>query len=102
MSKRLLTLGSVVFLEEGKLPVMIVTRQPILNLETGMCYFDYGGVNQLTGLSTDQAVYFNHDDISEILFEGYIGANEERIQTAMREWVLKNPTIPKGNVNDFR
>lgn len=99
MTNNMLSLGSVVYLKSGKIPVMIVSRQPILNLKTGVCYFDYGGVNQLTGLVSNQAVYFNQEDISTIVFEGYISENEERFQEAMEEWAT-NTDIKKGNTKD--
>ena len=101
MNKKLLPLGSVVLLEGGNIPGLSISRQPILNLKSGVCYFDYGAVNQLTGLANDQAIYFNHEDIRQIMFEGYVGSNEESIQKSMLEWLADNPHISKGSVDDF-
>ena len=41
------------------------------------------------------------DDIRQIMFEGYVGTNEESIQKSMLEWLADNPHISKGSVDDF-
>ncbi|MDB8615412.1 DUF4176 domain-containing protein [Streptococcus parasanguinis] len=98
---KLLTLGSVVYLEGGTIPVMIVLRHPIFNIKEKMCYFDYAAVNQLTGLEPDKITYFNHEDISEVVFEGYVSENEKRIQKGLAEWIKEHPEIPKGDVDQI-
>lgn len=95
---KLLPLGSVVYLREGIIPLLIVVRQPIVNLEDEVCYLDYAGVSQITGLDKEKVAYFNHEDISEILFEGYVGENEQRVLEALSEWREKHPEIPKKKV----
>lgn len=97
-SYKLLPLGSVVYLEEGTIPVMIVLRQPVLNIRDEFYYLDYAGINQIVGLEPEKITYFNHEDISNVIFEGYVGEQEERIQQALAEWVLRHPKIPKGKV----
>ena len=87
---KLLTLGSVVYLEGGTIPVMIVLRHPIFNIKEKMC-----------GLEPDKITYFNHEDISEVVFEGYVSENEKRIQKGLAEWIKEHPEIPKGDVDQI-
>lgn len=95
----MLPLGSVVYLQEGVIPLMIVSRQPLLNLNNEVYYLDYAAVNQITGLTnTEEIAYFNNEDISSVLSEGYLGDNEERVLFALQEWRKKNKDIPKGKV----
>lgn len=101
MIERLLPLGSVVYLKEGIIPVLILTRQPIVNLNDDICYMDYAGINQMTG-STDEVAYFNHEDISNVIFKGYIGENEERTLEALSEWKRQNKEVPKGSVSELK
>lgn len=98
-STKLLPMGTVVYLNGGKLEIMIVSRQPILNVDGNEIYFDYAGVSHTLGLNPDQIIYFNQENISELIFKGYAGENESRIQEVMREWVRNNPEIPKGVVS---
>ena len=98
---KLLPLGSVVYLEEGTIPVMIVLRQPVLNVQDKFYYLDYAAINQIVGLEPEKITYFNHEDISNIIFEGYVSEQEERIQQALAEWVQKHPEIPKGSVESI-
>ncbi|MGV3029846.1 DUF4176 domain-containing protein [Streptococcus suis] len=95
---KLLPMGTVVYLNGGKLEVMIVSRQPILNLDGNDVYFDYAGISQILGLDPEQIVYFNQENIKKVIFEGYESDNEERLQEAFAEWRDNHPEIPKGKV----
>lgn len=94
----LLPLGSIVYLQEGVIPLMIITRQPLLEIEGETYYFDYAGVNQLSGLSNlDEIAYFNQENINEVQFRGYVGNSEDKVLRALSEWKRHN-NIQKGNV----
>lgn len=49
-SNKLLPMGTVVYLNGGKLELMIVSRQPILNMDGTEVYFDYAGISHILGL----------------------------------------------------
>ncbi|HEM6183770.1 TPA: DUF4176 domain-containing protein [Streptococcus suis] len=97
---KLLPMGTVVYLNGGKLEVMIVSRQPILKLDGHEVYFDYAGISQILGLDPEQIVYFNQENIKKVIFKGYESDNEERLQEAFAEWRENHPEIPKGKVVD--
>jgi hypothetical protein len=101
-NQKLLPIGSVVYLNEGIIPLMIIARQPIVNINKDKCYMDYAAINQLTGLvSMEEFAYFNQEDISDVLYEGFVGENEERVLSALKEWREKNKNISKGKVSEI-
>ncbi|AXQ79531.1 DUF4176 domain-containing protein [Streptococcus chenjunshii] len=76
----LLPLGSVVRLHHGKQKVMITTRFPLYNNQGTIGYFDYAGCLYPAGNTNNQAYFFNHENIAETYFTGYIDEQEEQLQ----------------------
>ncbi|WP_314065434.1 DUF4176 domain-containing protein [uncultured Vagococcus sp.] len=67
------------------------------------CYLDYAAINQLTGLiNMEEFAYFNQEDISNIVYKGFVGENEERVVSALKEWRETNINIPRGTVSDSK
>lgn len=97
----LLPLGSVVYLEEGQVPIMIVLRHPILKIEDESYYFDYAGVNHIIGLEPEKITYFNQNNIDRIVFEGYKSEYESQIKRGLAEWVEAHPEVSKGEVDEI-
>jgi len=68
--KEYLPLGSVVMLEEGDIPILIYGRKQI-HVDSGdefdyvACLYPQGNINE------DYTYLFNHDQINEVIFEGY-------------------------------
>lgn len=92
-----LPIGSVVRLNEGKIDLIIVSRQPVTVINGNKCFFDYAAVSQITGLTDDKIVFFNNENIEKVIFEGYYGSNEEKVIKAMENWRL-NTEIIKGEI----
>lgn len=67
-----LPLGTVVKIVGSSENYMIVSQFPAVAINQKNGYFDFGGVPLPIGLSSKNVVFFNLDDISEILFVGYI------------------------------
>ena len=98
-NNNLLPLGTVVYLNEGTVPLMIVLRRPVLNIDDKSIYFDYAAINQIIGLEPDKISYFNHENIDKIIFEGYAGKYEERLQEGYINWLEEHPEVEKGDVD---
>lgn len=98
--KTLLPIGSIVRIGSDEKLLMITTRLPLTieNETTG--YYDYGSCVYPIGIVVGEDPYvFNHEDITEILFTGFINAQEEKIQ----EYYLKNISsvkYPKLSIHD--
>ena len=94
MSKKLLPLGSIVYLEEGTVPLaIIVVSSFVQKEETGekLYYFDYAGTPYPQGLIDEEELYyFHHENISEVVFEGYKNEQHERYLKSVEEWKEKN------------
>lgn len=98
--KTLLPLGSVVYLEEGTQKLIIVGRGAIFeDPDTGQEVFaDYMGVLYPQGLQTESTYFFQHDNIDEVVFEGYRDEEEERFLEVYQEWE-NNLTVPRKKID---
>ena len=87
-TEKLLPLGSVVLLEEGLQKLLIVGRGAIYADQiTGKDTFaDYMAVLYPTGLNPETTIFFNHENIDKIVFEGYSDEEEERFMEVYTEW----------------
>lgn len=99
-SKKLLPLGSIVYLEEGTQKLVIVGRGAIFeDPETGEQVFaDYMGALYPAGLQTNSTLFFQHENIDEVVFEGYHDDEEDRFLKVYHEWE-ENLKIPRKQID---
>jgi len=93
MSKNLLPIGSIVFLEEGMIPLAIIAVSSFIKKEESdatLHHFDYTGTPYPQGLVEEEVYYFHHENISEVVFEGYKNDLHERYLKSVDEWKEKN------------
>ena len=97
--KKLLPIGSIVYLKEGSQKLMILNRGPQIELEGKVQMFDYSACVYPIGLVTEQALYFNAENIDKVLFEGFSDDEEIRFQELYAEWLeTEGMEIVKGKV----
>jgi len=98
----ILPLGTVVKLDEDKQEVIIVGRAQLYKENETMGYFDYAAVMYPHGIVGDsQLMFFNDEDIAEVVFEGY--RNEEEIAFAeIYETEIAKTTYPKLSVESVQ
>lgn len=103
-TKKILPLGSVVLLEEGLQKLVVVGRGAIyVDQNTGKDTFaDYMSVLYPTGLNPETTIFFNHENIDKVLFEGYSDEDEDRFIEVYTEWKndLNKQNIVKDNPNE--
>ena len=94
----ILPLGSVLRVKNGKGTLMVIGRAQLFNNQGTIGYFDYSAVLYPRGLiSNNNFVFFNHEDIAEVIFEGY--RSEDEIAFADRyEEEISKVTYPKLKV----
>ena len=99
-SKELLPLGSIVYLEEGTQKLVIVGRGAIFeDPETGEQVFaDYMGTLYPAGLQTNSTLFFQHENIDDVVFEGYHDDEEDRFLKVYHEWE-ENLKIPRKQID---
>lgn len=76
----MLPIGSIVYLKEGTSKLMILNRGPVIEEEGEPTLFDYSGCFYPQGLNPENVYYFNHENIDEVVFEGYTDNEEDRFQ----------------------
>lgn len=88
LAKDLLPLGTLVYLEDGTKKIMVVGRGAVMeDSETGKdVYFDYMGCAYPEGIDPDNAIFFNEDNIDEIIHKGYADEEEKRFMKLYAEW----------------
>lgn len=88
MEKNVLPLGTLVYLENGTKKVMIVGRGAVMeDQDTGEdVYFDYMGTPYPEGIDPENAIFFNNENIDEVIFKGYEDNEEERFKKLYKEW----------------
>lgn len=91
----ILPLGSVVILKDAKeeKKLMIVVRNPVLTKEGVRCYTDYAACVYPVGVEGEIFHYFNHQNIKEILFTGYVDELERKYQKLYSENEIKYPKL---------
>ncbi|MDR0300158.1 MAG: DUF4176 domain-containing protein [Streptococcaceae bacterium] len=91
--EQLLPVGSVVYLKEGTLKILVTARGQLVKLkENGdkPTYFDYLGSLYPQGYDVDNRYYFNQEQIEKVIFVGYSDDEAQRYQVVLNEWREKN------------
>ncbi|HFI0307095.1 TPA: DUF4176 domain-containing protein [Streptococcus suis] len=86
MTNELLPLGSIIYLEEAITKLMIVGRGPIFESDGENVYSDYVGIIYPEGINPEDAIFFNHENIEKLVFEGYKDEEEERFMEVYKSW----------------
>lgn len=91
--EKLLPIGSIVYLQEGTAPMAIIAVAQLVQLpdtEEQPTYFDYCGSIYPEGMAEENMFYFNHSNISEVIFTGYESDAHNRYLKAVAEWKVQN------------
>ena len=88
MAINLLPLGSLVLLDGGIQKLVIVGRGAVYSdPQTGVeTYSDYIGIIYPTGLDPETTIFFNHDNIDKVVFEGFKDEEEDRFLEIYQDW----------------
>jgi len=88
---KLLPLGSVVILKDGNQKLSVIGRGQLYDQEGTIGYFDYSSVFYPDGLlDVEQLYFFNHEDIEELIFEGYSDEDEAEFLEMFAEELTKS------------
>ncbi|MBC1343316.1 DUF4176 domain-containing protein [Listeria welshimeri] len=96
----MLTIGSVVYLKEGSKKIMILNRGPLVVVDGRTNKFDYSGCVYPVGLVASEVLYFNAENIDEVLFPGFYDEDEARFQDLYSNWAENNASRIKKGVVD--
>lgn len=97
----MLPIGSIVYLKEGTSKVMILNRGPVIEQDGEELMYDYSACLYPQGLSPEHVFYFNHENVDEVVFKGFVDGDEERFQKLFQEWMEENKQqIKQGKVTE--
>ena len=96
-----LPLGSIIKLNGGIQKLMIVSRGLVVSHKDEEFFFDYAGVMYPEGLMSDQVIYFNSDNISEVIAEGYSDDDDKVIVGNINKYIQDNPDLVWGDVENW-
>lgn len=95
-----LPLGSIVRLEGGVKKIIIVGRGLTVRINNEVYFMDYAGFQYPEGLIGDQAAYFNHTDIEQIIFRGYSDDENEILVRHINKYA-ENDKVVRGNAKEL-
>lgn len=75
--EKILPIGSIVRLNGGQQKLMITGRGALYNNQGTIGYFDYSGCIYPDGQMNQQVLFFNNENINEVLFKGFSDEDEE-------------------------
>ena len=95
-------LGSIILLNGNIKKVLVISRGLLVKNNAGQeLFFDYAGVTYPEGLLSDELAYFNHSDISKVIFEGYRDEEDEITVNNINTYLEKHPDAIRGNVDNW-
>lgn len=88
MTKKLLPLGTLVYLEDGTKKIMVLGRGAVYeDPESGEdVYFDYMGCPYPEGIDPENGIFFNEDNVDDIIYNGYSDEEEKRFMKLYKDW----------------
>lgn len=99
-NEKYLPIGSIVRLKEGSKNLMIIGFCTI-SPENPNVIMDYNGCMYPEGvLSSDVNFLFNHEQIEEILFKGYVNDEEINFKNKLNEFI-SNENLVKEKMNEI-
>ncbi|MBP2099096.1 DUF4176 domain-containing protein [Enterococcus rivorum] len=100
MAKELYSLGTIVYLKEGTQKIMVIGRGVVYQDEESNTevFVDYMGCAYPEGIDPNQTIFFNTENIDQVLFEGFKDEDETRFLTVFEEWE-SGLDIPKKKID---
>ncbi|AXJ12898.1 DUF4176 domain-containing protein [Streptococcus pluranimalium] len=100
-NRRHLPIGTIVRLVGGTSDLMIVSLFPVTDKGNVKGYFDFAGTTLPIGLLGDKILFFNKEDIEEVVFVGYIDISFQELDQRYDELVDKIE-YPRFSITDFK
>lgn len=98
--KKLFSIGTVIRVGKGEDLLMIVTRFPLTVKNNIKGYYDYGACIYPVGVQANEELYlFNHENISEVVFEGYVNLMEDKLYEYYKS-NMSSIKYPRFNINE--
>ena len=104
-STKALPLGSIVYLKEGTVKMLIIGRSNLISKQENETpiLFDYSAVMYPLGfIGVEKLFFFNNEDIDKVEFEGFSDSeNEQFVKNMITYQESKETSCTRGNVDEF-
>lgn len=93
--KQLLPIGSVILLKGMEKKIVIIGAMPVVRTKANNhIAYDYLGVPYPEGfMDLDKSLLFMHEDITEVVFEGYTDKEREFYIGALSEFIAETNAV---------
>lgn len=91
----ILALGSVVILRGTAKKLMVVSRAVGVKHQGKIKEFEYAGCSYPEGVTSEELIFFNIDDVGKVVFEGYKDDTSLILEESIKEWT-KDKKITEG------
>lgn len=96
-----LPLGSIVLMDGGIQKILITSRGLVVAHNDEQFFFDYAGVPYPQGLISDDLLYFNHENIAKVVFEGFKDDDDAVIVNNINRFIEDHPNMIKGDPQNW-
>lgn len=96
-----LPLGSIVVVSGGVKKYVIVARGLQVKVNGESKFFDYGACMYPEGMVGDQLMYFQHSNISKVVFKGFSDEDDEMMIQNIQE-AMENLEIEHADVRQLK
>lgn len=98
----LLPLGTVLYLKDGTVKVVVINRAIVFEVDGEQQLFEYEGCRFPEGSNGDDGrFYFNNSDIEKVVYKGYEDEEEQRFQQVYAD-LLKEKKIKLADVDQLQ
>lgn len=98
----LLPLGTVLYLKDGTVKVVVINRAIVFEVDGEQQLFEYEGCRFPEGSNGDDGrFYFNNSDVEKVVYKGYEDEEEQRFQQVYAD-LLKEKKIKLADVDQLQ
>lgn len=83
--KKPLPVGSVVKVKDSDQEFVIISQLPLTDINEKRGYFEFGAATLPMGMSSQEMIFFNSEDIDRIVYLGYVDVDFQEFSTRYEE-----------------
>ncbi|MDR0297697.1 MAG: DUF4176 domain-containing protein [Streptococcaceae bacterium] len=88
-SAKSLPIGTVVTLKGSNQNLVIISLLPVAEIKGEKGYFEFGAATLPTGLASEDLIFFNRENIENIIYLGYVDARFQEFMGHYDEIISK-------------
>lgn len=89
MEEKFLPLGSVILVKGSVKKIILIGRGVATMIKGEQKYFDYVACTYPEGLVGETVFYVNHEDIEEVIHQGYADEDDHKMQKNLKNQIAQ-------------